>query len=105
MSTNRFFQLIAAGLVCGAFCAVSAMAEVSRPAAYEQLRAVDLSPGLTPKLAHGVSDLSGNERAYGELLPIQLSGPVSRVRQERYIYVKPVKAIKTKKRRAKTIHF
>lgn len=99
MSTNRFYKLIAASLICGAFCAASAMADVSRPEAYKRLTAVQLAPGHAPKLEKGFSSLSNSERAYGERLPLQLRGPVKKIESVRYIRVK------AKNPKAKTVQF
>lgn len=101
MSTNRFYHLIAASLLCSAFCAVSAWAAVDKPAAYQELRAVELNPGHTPQLASGFNHLSGTEHTYGERLPVQLRGPVKRIESVRYI---PVRS-KQKVKRVKTVRF
>jgi len=88
MSTNRFFQLIAASLMCGAFCAVSAFAQVPRPEAYQHLQAVEIQPSQAPQLAGGFQNLQRRELRFGEKLPVQLRGPMKRVESVRYIPVR-----------------
>ena len=84
MSTNKYILWIMASLISGAFCAMSAMADTPRPEAYQRLTAVRLQPAETPRLAHGFSDLSGNERHFQEKLPIQLEGAIRKVKATKY---------------------
>jgi hypothetical protein len=84
MSTNKYILWIMASLISGAFCAMSAMADAPRPEAYQRLTAVQLQPAETPRLAHGFSDLSGNERRFQEKLPLQLEGAIRKVKATKY---------------------
>jgi hypothetical protein len=84
MNTNKLFLLIAAVLFSGAFCAISAMADVGRPDAYVQLTHVELDTENAPKLINGMSELSSGEPRFQERLPIQLTGPMSHIARAKY---------------------
>lgn len=84
MSSNRTVLWIAFSLITGALCAFTAVAEVHRPAAYEQLTAVQLKPGIAPRTVHGMEDLSAREQKHKEQLPMQLDGPVKKVKKAKY---------------------
>lgn len=86
MSTNKTFLWIAASMLTGAFCAASALASPSQPAdPYVRLSAVEGERvAQAPALNRGFGDLSGNERRYQERLPVQLSGPVKKVKGSKY---------------------
>ncbi len=83
MNTNKFFLWIAASLLSTAFCAYSAMADVARPEAYQQLTAVELHPTHAPLLQGGVTGLGASERRYYE--PLQLQGVIQRVKARKYV--------------------
>ena len=99
MNTNKLFLWIAASLMSGAVCAASAMAEPAQPDAYRNLRAVELQPGQAPRLTSGFQELSFNERRFAEPLPMQLAGPIQKVKATKY---KPHQRPKHKARKAKT---
>ena len=86
MSTNKTFLWIAASMLTGAFCAASALASPMQPAdSYVRITAVEGERApLTPALSRGFSDLAGNERRFQERLPVQLSGPVKKVKGSKY---------------------
>jgi len=94
MSTNKLFVLTAACILSGAFCALSAMADVSKPESYKRLTAVNAAPPQVPSLSDGPYRLSSRERRFNERLPLQLSGPVKKVSATKY---KPQKRQPVKK--------
>lgn len=108
MHSNKFFFLIAASLLTGAFCAYSAMADVNQQP-YQQLTDVELRTAQTPLLAQGVQGLAGSERRYSERLPVQLDGAIRKVKAAKYKNASHRKAGKAKpvraKKPAKTIRF
>ncbi len=84
MDTNKTFLWVLAVLLSGAFCAFSAVAQVSQPDAYQRLTAVDLSPDSSPRTMNGLSDLAGSEPRYREHLPLQLSSAITRINRTEY---------------------
>lgn len=81
---NNLFVWIAAVLLSGMFCAVSAMANVNHPEAYKQLTAIEMAPEHTPRYNAGVYALASGERRYQERLPIQLSGAMKKIERTKY---------------------
>jgi hypothetical protein len=102
MSTNKLFILAWMSLLSSAFCAMSALADVARPEAYQKLTAVDLNPGHAPGLRSGFTYLAGAEQRYGERLPLQLDGAIKKVKSSKY---KKQKHLRPKARKAKAIRF
>jgi hypothetical protein len=83
METNKFMPWIAVVLLSGAFCAITAVAEVATPSPYQRMTAVDLNPSQAPMLNYGVQKLSSNEAHYRENLPLQLKGAIYRVERRK----------------------
>jgi hypothetical protein len=100
MSTNKLFLWIAAALLSGAFCAVSAFAEIEHPEGYKQLTAVEMAPEQAPMLHGGVDSLAGSEASHREHLPIQLEGAMHKIKKTKYApaaAARHKKAVKTGK--------
>ncbi|MGZ3692837.1 MAG: hypothetical protein ACXWQO_01215 [Bdellovibrionota bacterium] len=84
MNTNKTMLWIFAVMLTGFFCAVSAMADVVPPEAFNKLTAVELAPGNAPGLNGGVYALSSFEPRFKERLPVQLSSAIAKVKRSKY---------------------
>ena len=62
----------------------TAKAEVHAPDAYENLISVPLAPGHAPRTVNGVAALSAQERRHPERLPLQLEGPLKKIKKSKY---------------------
>ena len=80
------FLVIALAALAGATLAAQALAAPApRPEPYQGLSAVDGgSAGQTPALAGGYGALSTREHGYRESLPLQLSGPMKKLKGAKY---------------------
>ena len=85
MKKSKILPWAAVVILSGFVCAVSAIAEVSHPDAYEKLRAFEsYSPAQAPHLVNGVSHLSNKEPRFKEQLPLQLRGAMEKVKHSKY---------------------
>lgn len=71
----------------------AAYASTHRPDAYQDLTAVPLKPGQSPRLSNGVGDLSAREGRHKVKLPLQLEGAMEKVKKSKY---KPKREAKAK---------
>ena len=87
MSTNRFFYLVGAAAITGFLCAWSAFADYNpgyNANAYQSLNSVSMQEAKLPRTDRGVNDLSIREARYREHLPMQLSGPLQKIKKAKY---------------------